>query len=111
MGIDGIGKPGGIGGAGGPAGPVSPKGEAFEVGKAAPADAAQGSDALGKLERGEIGVEEYLDGRVADAVRHLEAKLPAEQLELVRQTLREQLETDPVLVELVRRATASVKTE
>jgi hypothetical protein len=32
--------------------------------------------------------------------------LPPDQLAAVRSALREQLETDPVLVELVRRATA-----
>ena len=47
----------------------------------------------------------YLDIRVADAVGHLEGKLSPEQLEFVKEELREQLRSDPVLIELVRRAT------
>jgi hypothetical protein len=44
---------------------------------------------------------------VADATAHLEGKLAAEQLEFVKRSLRQQLSTDPVLVELIRRATGS----
>jgi hypothetical protein len=67
-----------------------------------------GSGALGQLQRGDITLDQYLDSRVADAVQHLQGKLPAEQLEFVKQSLRDQLSTDPVLTELVRRATGSV---
>jgi hypothetical protein len=114
MSIDGIGKPG------------SPKlpgadevgarssatgGERFEVGKPASLEAASGSDALQALGRGDISLDEYLDTRVAEAVAHLAGQLSPEQLEFVQQTLREQLRTDPVLIELVRRTTGSVPTD
>jgi hypothetical protein len=66
-----------------------------------------GSPALQQLERGEINVEQYLDTRVADAVRHLEGRFPASQIDFVRKALREELSSDPVLVELVRRTTGS----
>jgi hypothetical protein len=66
-----------------------------------------GSPALQQLERGEINVEQYLDTRVADAVRHLEGRFPASQIDFVRKALREELSADPVLVELVRRTTGS----
>ncbi|MCB9588107.1 MAG: hypothetical protein H6718_22055 [Polyangiaceae bacterium] len=112
MGIDGIGggglPPGGVGGPGGPKGPKGVGGKEFEVdGSAASSKvgSTQASEALGRLEAGEISIDQYLDTRVQEAVSHLEGKLPADQLDFVRQSLRQELETDPVLVELVRRAT------
>jgi hypothetical protein len=116
MGIDGIGKPGpgGLPGSlpgAASSGPVGKAGEEFKVTKSSAAPGVEGSDALGRLERGEIALDDYLDARSAEAVRHLEGKLPAEQLQFVQQTLREQLATDPVLVELVRRATGKLPSE
>jgi hypothetical protein len=109
MGIDGIGKPG--------AGIPSPVGsnqgseragatEPFRTDAPAAASSVAGSEELGRLESGEISVEQYLDSRVEDAVSHLVNKLSAAELQFVRETLREQLSTDPVLVDLVRRTTA-----
>jgi hypothetical protein len=63
------------------------------------------SDALRRLAGGEIGIEEYLDARADGAVEHLRKLLPDAKLKLVRETIREQLTTDPVVIELVRRAT------
>ncbi|HMJ10075.1 MAG TPA: hypothetical protein VK524_01655 [Polyangiaceae bacterium] len=105
MGIDGIGKPpapGAIGGLGG-ATPVK-TGETFEVTAPGSSEAASGSDALSRLRSGEISIDDYLEDRIEQAVGHLQ--LPAEQLQFVKDTLREQLASDPVLVELVRRTTA-----
>jgi hypothetical protein len=110
MGIDGIGKPGAGSPTGGIAGPGSSKpagtGESFQVGGPTALASASGSDALGRLKSGELTADEYLEQRVGDAVSHLSQKLSAEQIEFVKDTLREQLKTDPVLVELVRRTTA-----
>jgi hypothetical protein len=106
MPIDGIGKPPSIpppGGATSTGGASAPRGDDFRVGTAAPTGVAQ-SD-LGRLERGEIGLEAYLDARVGEATKHLEGRLARAELEFVRRTLRAELESDPVLVELVRRAT------
>ncbi len=115
MGIDGIGKPGGgvpgVGGIAGPGAAAPTRGESFKVDKAAASAPTTGSDALGQLQRGEIGLDQYLDTRVTDAVQHLQGKLPVDQLEFVKQSLRDQLATDPVLVELVRRATGSVSAD
>lgn len=69
-----------------------------------------GSASLGALQRGEIDLGAYLDTRVVEATRHLEGSLSAEQLEFVRGGLREQLSSDPVLVELVRRTTSASPT-
>lgn len=66
------------------------------------------SESLQRLERGEISLEEYLDERTERALDHVRAKVNPEVLEMVRATLREQLRTDPVLVELVRRTTGHV---
>ncbi len=65
----------------------------------------EGPQLLERVQRGEVELDAYLDVRVNDAVGHLEGKLSAEQLEFVREELREQLRNDPVLIELVRRAT------
>jgi hypothetical protein len=117
MGIDGIGKPGPGGipgnapGVGGPGAPSGPGGEEFNVAKSSSASGVAGSDELGRLQRGELALDEYLDQRSAEAVRHLEGKLPADQLAFVQQTLREQLASDPVLVELVQRATGKLPSE
>lgn len=114
MGIDGIGKPpgpglppGAVGGSSGARKPGAARGESFSVERAGTAERAQPSDALTQLRRGELSLEQYLDTRVASAVEHLQGKLPAEQLAFVEQSLREQLSNDPVLVELVRRATGA----
>src|SRR6185503_11484234 len=99
MSIDRIGKPGApapgdVAGAGSSTG----TGRSFEVGVAGAERAAapSGSEALGRLQRGDIGLDQYLDARVDDAVAHLQGTLPADELAFVKQTLREQLSTDPV---------------
>jgi len=111
MGIDGIGKPpgAGIGGIGGTPGKDGVQAaEPFKLG-ASPEAASGGkvSAALSSLQRGELSLDQYLDGRVSDATSHLVGKLSPDQLEFVKQSLREQLATDPVLVELVRRTTGN----
>lgn len=123
MSVDGIGK-------GGPRAPsevaettpneargVERPGRAFEAGRSAPAapakpvEAAGASEALEQLRRGQIGLESYLDARVSDAVKHLERRLPPEELDFVRASLKDQLRTDPALVELVRRVTGGAVLE
>jgi hypothetical protein len=111
MSIDGIGKPpgAGIGGIGGVSGKeAAHAAEPFRVAPSVEAAAGgQVSAALSSLQRGELSLDQYLDGRVSDATSHLVGKLSPEQLEFVKQSLREQMSTDPVLVELVRRTTGS----
>lgn len=107
MSIDGIGKPSGVTpGASVPG--AAPAQGSFEVGApvgVTPSESAAGSEAFRALERGEIDVEQYLDARVEGALSPLIAKLSPEQLEFVRGELRAALQTDPVLVELVRKTT------
>ena len=112
MSIDGIGRPpipkGGIGSVGG-ADPAAGTGEAFRVGSPAAVAGAAPSELLSQLERGEISVDAYVKARVDEAVRPFEGRLSSEQLEAVRSALSEQVETDPVVVELIRRATAGAQ--
>jgi hypothetical protein len=115
MGIDGIDRPGpglpapptgGIGEASGPA-----AADGFRVDPGTAADPVGPSDALERLGRGEITLDAYLDARVTEACANLEGKLPADELEFVQRELRAELATDPVLIELVRRATGSLASE
>lgn len=112
MSIDGIGKPpGGPPAATGGVGKVdAPRGEEFRVERPG-VEGASGTESLRRLEQGELTIDQYLDQRTADAVRHLEGRLSPEHIEFVRQSMREQLATDPVLVELVRRATGALSAE
>ena len=114
MGIDGIGKPpgAGIGGASAIPAAEAPRAptEAFSVEPSAKASATgnvTASAELSSLQRGELSLDQYLDSRVSAATQHLAGKISPDQLEFVKQSLREQMATDPVLVELVQRTTGS----
>jgi hypothetical protein len=111
MGIDGIQKPGGgtprIESSGAPGTDGDFK-ATLDTAPNAPPLAVSSSPLLQRLDAGAISLDEYLDIQVNEAVAHLEGKLPPNQLQFVRESLREQLREDPVLVELVRRTTAGV---
>ncbi|HEY3494195.1 MAG TPA: hypothetical protein VGK73_05900 [Polyangiaceae bacterium] len=100
MPIDPIGKAPPLAPAQGPD-TVQQSGAEFRVGETA----SVASTDLARLERGEIGLDAYLEARVEEATRHLAERLGPEQLEFVKETLRSELAADPVLSELVRRAT------
>ena len=105
MGIDGIGPGGGAPKLSSDVTSVSgTESEKFELSTEG-VDRAEGAELLERVQRGEVQLDAYLDVRVNDAVGHLEGKLSPEQLDFVREELREQLRNDPVLIELVRRAT------
>ncbi len=109
MGIDGIGKPAGGGTPPPVVTPAPTSGEKFSLdgpAVAAPAAEAGASEALQRLQRGELNLDDYLEQKVAEATAHLRS-LPGDQLEFVRETLRAELRSDPALVELVRRATGA----
>jgi hypothetical protein len=112
MGVDGIGS-GGRPASGVVPGEVSAAhgAAASEATEAQAASGASGSAALQRLQRGEIDLDRYLDARVDDAVKHLEGRMSGEQIDFVRQSLREQLASDPVLVELVRRTTGAIPSQ
>lgn len=78
------------------------------VAKAGPvAPAATGP--LDRLRAGEIDLDRYLDLKVDEATRHL-AGLRAHEMEGLRTLLRQQLASDPALVELVQQATGQLPT-
>jgi len=52
-----------------------------------------------------MSLDEYLDEQVDQALAHVKGRVSAEILESIRVVLREKLEYDPVLVEMVQRAT------
>jgi hypothetical protein len=115
MGIDRIGKSGGVPPPAPPRGADSASrpegaGHSFEVSKSSAAAPAAGVDATTALERlrlGQIDLQGYLDAKVDEATSHL-AGLPAGELSSIRAALRERLATDPALVELVRQATGQL---
>ncbi|MBN2192675.1 MAG: hypothetical protein JW751_07640 [Polyangiaceae bacterium] len=109
MGIDGIGKPGP--GAilppfAAPLAPAASGADPIFPALSPEASAEIESGPLMRLERGDITLDQYLDLRVDAAMAHLPA-LPPSELGFVRDTLRADLASDPALVDLVRRATAS----
>ena len=111
MGIDRIGQA-----AGGPpsvpgAEPASATVPSFEPTAAQAAAPSSEATLLRRLEAGEIDVNRYLDLRVEQATAHLSGALDAERLQFIRDALRSQFETDPVLVELVQRATGAARNE
>ncbi len=114
MSIDRIGKGGGspasgIGqpGSASSADVGSKAGSEFKVEKSGPAEAVANGP-LEQLRSGEISVSQYLDIKVQEATAHLDQRLTAEQLSFIRDSLRDQLSTDPVLVELVQSTTGAL---
>lgn len=105
----------GIGGAGGPpkpgpaAGPSKTDGS-FSIEPNATEASVNVSESgdLDRLARGEINRDEYLEARIDAAVAHVEAGLSPEHLQLLREQMREQLESDPMLARLLRRAGVAV---
>ena len=63
---------------------------------------------LRRLREKEISLEEYLDYQVEEALRPLRGLISSEQLEIVRETVRDELADNPVLIEMVRRVTGMV---
>lgn len=107
MGIDRIGKGGAPPTAPGAVEQKAPAEKAFAVERperVEKADAVESSSALARLRRGEIDVNSYVDAKVAEATHGLEGLSPAE-LDAIRKVLRDQVATDPALVDLVRQST------
>ncbi len=115
MGIDKIGKKGGIdeassAGQAEGAGPVEKSFADVHAEKTGAARGAEGASATSPLERlraGEIDVNGYVDAQVEKATAGLKG-LGEQQLGQIRLVLREQMMTDPSLSELVRKATGEL---
>jgi hypothetical protein len=61
---------------------------------------------LQRFEQGEITEREFLEGRLDQALDRLGRYLTEERREMYRELILEMFDTDPVLVELVRRVLA-----
>ncbi len=59
---------------------------------------------LDALRAGKVDLRGYLDMKVEEATSHLHGLRPAD-LDQIKQTLREQMASDPALVDLVKQAT------
>lgn len=70
-------------------------------------EGAQRSSPLAQLKAGQIDMDRYLDLRVDEATKALD-KMPASDLADVKKMLREQLASDPTLIDMVKRATGKV---
>jgi hypothetical protein len=113
MAVDGIGgskPPGALPGVGSTP-PRATSGEGFDLQANASASTGKAAD-FERLQQGEISREEYLSARVQQAVSHLEGVVPVERLELIKAQLLEQMQgNDPVLNELLKRATGHAESE
>lgn len=119
MGIDGIGKRGGVAGIHGPS--ASPVGAAKGAGEsfashldraggaqaAERAGEAQATSLQQQLKAGQIDLNQYLDQKVERATQHLSA-LPPAALAEVKRLLRDELASDPGLRDLVQQATGQL---
>lgn len=75
--------------------------------EAAPVDATRAASPLAQLRSGAIDVEQYLDLKVDAATKSLEG-MPAAELGELKKMLRDQLASDPMLVDMVKAATGTV---
>lgn len=75
--------------------------------KAGSVDATKGASPLARLRAGEIDVNGYVDLKVEAATQKLQGLNKAE-LDTIKKALREQIASDPSLVDLVRTATGKV---
>jgi hypothetical protein len=111
MGIDGIGGKPPIGPGVGAVDSPSPRGQEFSLERSGAASSSQASadvsatDALDRFHAGELSLDEYMDTRVDKAVAHLAELLPPDQLDLLREQLKEQMQNDPSIGAMVQRVT------
>ena len=63
------------------------------------------SDMLCRLQRKESTLGEYLDHCADQAVQHLKGRVSTERLAFLRTLVREQMVTDPVLMQDIRQTT------
>ncbi len=73
--------------------------------RAARETSSKGSEALQKLKRGELSVEEYLEAKVDRAVARLGALVTPEERRLLREVVWEHCLIDPAIGEYLRRLT------
>ncbi len=75
----------------------------FQVGRTQPAVESASGSAFDQLQRGAIDRNQYIEARLQQAVDGLPKSLEPEKVSFIRETLRAQLDTDPMLADLLRR--------
>jgi hypothetical protein len=63
------------------------------------------SDMLCRLQRHEVSLGQYLDYCAEQAVAHLEGLVDSERLQFIKEMIRDQMTTDPVIIRYVEQAT------
>ena len=76
--------------------------------KAGALDAAHEATPLARLRKGEIDVNGYLDLKVDQAATSLPPGLAPHEIDQIKKVLRDQMATDPGLVDLVHTATGQI---
>jgi len=113
MAIDGIGKSGKIAEVATQAtNAVAPNSvqATFDAGRKTAVEGTNPTSPLEQLRSGKIDLNRYLDLKVEQATSGLENKLDPERLDFIRNTLRNQLASDPILSDLVNAVSSSAKT-
>ena len=84
--------------------PLMANGRLRSIGSTTPravAPLSEEEELLRKLVEGEITREEYNDAVVDRGIAHLHGRVPPEQLQIVRECLREEVESSPVLAKIL----------
>lgn len=81
--------------------------KAHQAREATRVDATQGASPLARLRAGEIDVNAYVDLKIEEATKGIRGMPPADLAD-VKKILRDQIATDPSLVDLVKQSTGSV---
>jgi len=77
---------------------------------ALPAETSQSNEALQRLHRGEVSLDQYLDEQVERALALAKGRISDDRLAIVRRILNDTIRTDPAVIEVIRRATGQVIT-
>ena len=63
------------------------------------------SETLCRLQRHEISLGQYLDHCAEEAVAHLKGLVDSERLQFIKETIRDQMTTDPVMIRYIEQTT------
>lgn len=80
----------------------------YNLAMALPAETSQRNEALQRLHRGEVSLDQYLDEQVERALALVKGRISDDRLAIVRRILHDTIRTDPVVVEVIRRATGQL---
>ena len=64
------------------------------------------SEMLCRLQRHEISLGQYLDHCAEEAVAHLKGLVDSERLQFIKEMIRDQMTTDPVMIRYIEQTTS-----